>query len=416
MHIIILPSEYFVTKKHPTAGIFQFDQAKIFIEKGNAVGVLAVKPYFTVKEYIRGLKTIFVSRFGFGNALKRIIYLLFPVPFALNEENLNGINVFRFQGSYGLIRTQDSAGRLEKWKKMGDYAMARYIKKYGRPDVMHAHNMVYAGMMGNYLSNKYSIPIVVTERSSEHLMRDLPDVLESMISKHFQEMNNLNAVSPSFVKQLERKYSIEEDKVKWFPNVIDRVFEDENVENQSSGGKFVFLNVANLIPIKGQEEMIRAFGTAFKNDNGVVLKIAGDGYLRQHLESVVSELGLTNVEFLGFLRRERVVDEMRKCNVLLLPSYYETFGVVLIEALALGKPVIASKCGGPECIVDSTNGLLFECRNTEQLTHSLKEIKENYREYDHQKIKRDVIKRFGREEFYKRIRRIYETAINDYNC
>ena len=196
-------------------------------------------------------------------------------------------------------------------------------------------------MMGNYLSNKYSIPIVVTERSSEHLMRDLPDVLESMISKHFQEMNNLNAVSPSFVKQLERKYSIEEDKVKWFPNVIDRVFEDENVENQSSGGKFVFLNVANLIPIKGQEEMIRAFGTAFKNDNGVVLKIAGDGYLRQHLESVVSELGLTNVEFLGFLRRERVVDEMRKSNVLLLPSYYETFGVVLIEALALGKPVIA---------------------------------------------------------------------------
>ncbi len=415
MHILILPSEYFVTKEHPTAGIFQFDQAKIFIEKGNKVGVLAAKPTFTVREYMRQLKRVFLLKSGLGIALKRTLYFLFPLPFALNEENLQGINVFRFRGSYGLVRTQNSAGRLKKWKRIGDYAIAKYIKKYGRPDIIHAHNIVYAGMMGNFLSKKYNIPIVVTERSSEHLMRDLPDELKAMISKHFQEMNNLNAVSPSFVKQLEKNYSIEEDKVKWLPNVIDKLFEEEQIENKVIGGAFTFLNVANLIPIKGQEEMIRAFGAAFRHNNDVVLKIAGDGHLRQHLESIVLELDLLNVEFLGFLNRERVVDEMTKCNVLLLPSHYETFGVVLIEALALGKPVIASKCGGPECIVDSTNGLLFDCRNIEQLTSSLKTIQMNYQEYDRQKIRKDLIDRFGEEKFYKRIREIYETAINDYN-
>jgi len=415
MHILILPSEYFITKEKPTAGIFQFDQAKIFIKKGDRVGVLAIKPYYTLKELFKAAKNVVRGKRDLVRFFKKVLYFVCPVPFAFNYENIDGINITRFIGSYGFIRTEDPEGRLEKWKKMGDRALLNYIKKYGKPDVMHAHNIVYAGMMGNYLSKKYCIPIVVTERSSEHLMRDLPDVLKAMIAKHFREMNNLNAVSPSFVKQLERKYLIKEDKVKWLPNVIDRLFEEEQIGNQTLSDRFTFLNVANLIPIKGQEEMIRAFGAAFKNNKEVVLKIAGEGHLRQHLEKVVLELDLLNVEFLGFLNRERVVDEMRKCNVLLLPSHYETFGVVLIEALALGKPVIASKCGGPECIVDSTNGLLFDCRDIEQLTKSIKVIQENYQEYDGQKIRKDLINRFGKEKFYERIIGIYETAINDYN-
>ncbi|MDB9964261.1 glycosyltransferase [Vicingaceae bacterium] len=416
MHILILPSEYFITKENPIAGIFQFDQAKIFIEEGNKVGVLAVKPRYSLKELFREIRNRFSKRNGFKQIVEDLLFLLFPIPFAFKKEQKEGINIIRFNGSYGLTRTSDFKGRLEKWKKIGDYAMAKYIKKHGKPDVMHAHNMKYAGMMGNYLSKKYNIPIVLTERSSEHKMKKFPNDLESMISNHFQIMTNLNAVSPSLVKTIEKRYKVEVDKIKWFPNVIDKLFEMEQPTSSLDESKFVFLNVASLIPIKGQEELIKAFDAAFSERDNVILRIVGGGYLRSKLEQLIVDLNLSNrVELTGFKDRNEVVKEMRNCNVLVLPSHHETFGVVLIEALALGKPLIASKCGGPECIVNQQNGFLFDTEDVGGLSVSMQEMKNNYSEYNSLEIRKNLLETFGKEIFYTRIKEIYQKAINDNN-
>ena len=144
MHILILPSEYFITKEKPTAGIFQFDQAKIFVEKGNKVGVLAIKPYYTLKQLYKEIRAVINSRSGIKRLVQRITYFFFSIPFAFKKEQKQGVNIIRFNGSYGLTRTKDSKGRLAKWQKNGDFALSTYIKTYGKPDVMHAHNMVYA--------------------------------------------------------------------------------------------------------------------------------------------------------------------------------------------------------------------------------------------------------------------------------
>lgn len=416
MHILILPSEYFITKENPIAGIFQFDQAKIFIEEGNIVGVLAVKPRYSLKELFREIRNRFSKGNGFKQIVEDLLFLFCPIPFAFKREQKEGINIIRFNGFYGLTRTSDFKGRLEKWKKMGDYGLSAYIKKHGKPDVMHAHNMIYAGMMGNYLSEKYNIPLVLTERSSEHKTKEFPHGLESMISRHFQTMKNLNAVSPSLVNILEKRYKVEVDKIKWFPNVIDKLFEIEQPISSVNEGKFVFLNVASLIPIKGQEELIKAFGAAFGAGDNVILRIVGGGYLRSKLEQLIKDLNLINkVELAGFKDRNKVVKEMSNCNVLVLPSHHETFGVVLIEALALGKPVIASKCGGPECIVNQKNGLLFETKDIGGLSVSMQEMKRNYFKYNPHEIRKNLLDTFGKEVFYTRIKGIYQKAIDDYN-
>jgi len=416
MHILILPSEYFITKESPTAGIFQFDQAKIFIKKGNKVGVIAVKPYYTLRELSREVLLVLRTRSGIKRLIQRIMYFFFPTPFAFKKDQKQAINIIRFEGSYGLTRTEDSEGRLAQWNRMGDFAFFKYVKKFGRPDVMHAHNIVYAGMMGNYLSQKHNIPIVLTERSSEHVMKDLPDVLKRMISKHLNLMRNLNAVSPSLIEQLEARYSFQKGKMKWLPNVIDKIFEKENASKNGEHGSFVFLNVANLIPLKGQIELIKAFAKTFATSDNVILKIAGRGNLRAELEREIRELNLgEKVKLTGFLSREQVLSEMRMCDVCILPSHYETFGVVLIEALALGKPVIASKCGGPECIVKESNGLLFENKDIDDLARVMLKMKNNISKYNSDKIREDLLREFGEEVFYKRVIGIYQSAINDNN-
>ena len=79
------------------------------------------------------------------------------------------------------------------------------------------------------------------------------------------------------------------------------------------------------------------------------------------LEALVQEKALTEqVTFLGSLTREQVRQEVSEADAFVLSSEYETFGVVVIEALALGKPVIATRCGGPESIVVPSVGYLVE--------------------------------------------------------
>lgn len=81
----------------------------------------------------------------------------------------------------------------------------------------------------------------------------------------------------------------------------------------------------------------------------LLLEIGGDGPEKTKLEELVTKLGINkNIKFLGQLTRDEVKNKMNEeSSAFVLSSEYETFGVVVVEALALGKPVIATKCGGP---------------------------------------------------------------------
>ncbi|MBN1637201.1 MAG: glycosyltransferase, partial [Deltaproteobacteria bacterium] len=90
-----------------------------------------------------------------------------------------------------------------------------------------------------------------------------------------------------------------------------------------------------------------------------------------------------------------VLESMNAANVFVLSSDYETFGIVLIEALACGLPIIATTSGGPECIANDINGILVEPRNIDQLASAMSLTKDHYSRYSFQAIRDDCIARFG---------------------
>lgn len=160
--------------------------------------------------------------------------------------------------------------------------------------------------------------------------------------------------------------------------------------------------------------MIKAFAEKFKGISKYRLLLGGDGPDKMFIENLVKELGITKqVEFLGYLSRENVLDQMRTCDVFVLSSLYETFGVVVIEAMACGKPVIATKCGGPEAIVNDKNGLLIEANNVGQFADAMNWITSHMNQYDASAIKDDCFSRFGSKAVGRQLIYLYNLALNN---
>ena len=419
MHIVIIPSEFYVPDFKPTAGIFQQDHARLFREKGHQVGVLSLKPRFTLFEFLRALvgKTNVrtnVSRIELLTIFFRTILL--PKSRLMKEELIENVPVFRYSGSYGLIWYDNSELISSFWTKCEKVALAAYIDKYGTPDIIHAYNAMYAGNAILNNSTIFQIPFVLTEGSSEHLMRRMTKSAKLIAKKSFEKTNFTTSVSPFVGRQLEKLYDLEENKFKWLPNMMDIQFEKIKIKNEGQNQKFTFLNVANLIPLKGQKELIHAFAKTFKGDKNVQLRIVGKGVLLDELKGLSISLNVAEqLTFCGFLNRNEVLNEMIQCDIFVFPSHYETFGVVLIEAAAVGKPFIASNCGGPNCIVNKDNGMLVEPKNIDDLGNAMKYMKSNIQDYNPHIIKQDIVRRFGKEAFYRNVMKEYEVCIHDYH-
>jgi glycosyltransferase involved in cell wall biosynthesis len=162
------------------------------------------------------------------------------------------------------------------------------------------------------------------------------------------------------------------------PNMVDTEF-FKVPGGRRSADPFRFLFVGFLTPNKKVDELIRAFAAQFGKTPGVNLEIAGDGNHRGELERLADELGVSDsVNFAGMLSREQVRDSMHRANALVSASEVETFGVVLLEAMATGLPVIITRCGGPEEFVTDDVGRLVDLGDRTQLQQAMAEMIDGY--------------------------------------
>ena len=196
------------------------------------------------------------------------------------------------------------------------------------------------------------------------------------------------------------------------PNIVDSFFFEEKFEKLTKT-EFIFFNVASLDDKKNHTLLLNAFANIFIG-LPIKLKIAGDGPLGDNLKKEVEKLDIQKqVNFLGRISQERVREEMMKSDCFVLSSNFETFGVVLIEALACGLPLIATKCGGPEDIVNEQNGILIDVENQLQLEDAMMTMYKNASKYDKQKLRSDAKDRFGEKAFIKNAMKYYEVGINN---
>ncbi|RJQ56259.1 MAG: glycosyltransferase [Nitrospiraceae bacterium] len=197
---------------------------------------------------------------------------------------------------------------------------------------------------------------------------------------------------------------------------FDKVNPEEIKEK--TGGQLTFVYFGRLEPEKGLFTLFESIKNISYNEaeSRVVFKIIGEGAIKDELHEIALRNGMHNVEFLGYLTGEDLFTEIRKADVVIIPSeWYENYPVSVMEAFALGKPVIGARIGGiPEMVKDNATGLTFESGDPsdlgEKITYVIKNPGKaalwgrNAREF----IEREV----NPEKHYRQLMKIYNMAMS----
>jgi len=163
-----------------------------------------------------------------------------------------------------------------------------------------------------------------------------------------------------------------------------------------------------LIKRKGFHLLVKAFKEI--EDLPIQLTIVGEGPERRNLQQLIDELKLHDrIKLVGQKSRNEIRELFIESKSFVLPSFVETFGVVFIEALASGLPVIATSSGGPETFITKEDGILIPVNNIQALVGALRDMYFNINMYDKKKISERCISKFSSEVIGNQIMQVYKT-------
>lgn len=387
LHILIIPSWY-PQFEGDIGGSFFREQAHALRNSGHKVGVI----YPQVRS-IKNLKGLYSKSYG-----KQYI-------------NDNGLNTYKF---HHLAIPKLTKVQNQRWVKHGLKIFEEYIKNFGMPDIIHVHSLKPAGYLALKINSKYQIPFVVTEHSSMFARYHISESDIQSLGKIIAASSYNIGVSKQFCNLLDGIFEFK--KWQYIPNIVNKNFLDSDIDPPNGKNEFIYLSICSLTHIKAIDNLIRAFALIHKKTLNAILYIGGDGEERNNLEKLVKDLNLEDrVIFLGSLSREKVRTEMAKSSVFVLPSRYETFGVVLVEALALGKPIIATKCGGPESIINDKVGTLVEVDNIKELSKAMLEAYITPDKYNSNDIRQYCIDNFSEKTVTSKLTKIYHSVLTGLN-
>lgn len=385
IHILIIPSWY-PAKAGDIQGSFFREQALALSKKGHKVGVIAPSMY-SLKDW------------------KSIAFK----PHSVQFENDKGVLTYRQQRVNYTPRLKGitRARRV----RIGTRLVDKYVIDNGVPDIVHVHSLINAGFIAYKVKQKYGIPYVVTEHSSA-FARELVDkkTIKQLIPVVKSSAKNI-AVSNEFKNLLEDTFK--NSKWEYIPNIVSDEFLEYKFQADNNFEAFTFSNICLMSPNKRVDLIILAFAKAFKGNPNIKLKLGGDGPVRSSLEKLVKREGVSEqVTFLGALERGQVKEEVAKSDAFVLSSEYETFGVVIIEALALGKPVIATRCGGPESIVVPEVGYLVDRNSVESLAQGMIDLYNHREKYSAEAIREYCRCHFSEAAVVDKLTHIYSNVLD----
>ena len=259
-----------------------------------------------------------------------------------------------------------------------------------RYHIVHTHNSK-AGFVGRLAAKITGIPVVI-HTVHGFAFHDQESVWRQLLFRNLEKFASHMCDKMIFISQplvdwaLREKIVLRRDKIAKIYSGIDldrfrpvteeeknRVREKWNIRHDDA----VIGIVSKLWEGKGHEILIRAFKEVKKDIKVARLIIVGEGPLYSMLNDLVDRLGLSDsVLFTGF--QMDVAEIISSFDVVVLPSYFEGMGRVLLEAMAMGKPVVASRVGGiPDLVKDSVNGFLITPGDVKELSDALKKLLNN---------------------------------------
>jgi len=341
------------------------------------------------------------------------------------------------------------------WNKESNKLIEKKIKEF-KPDIVHIHNTFPLLSPSIYWKiNKMKIPIVQTVHNFRMgcsngllLKNNKPcelcingSSMNAIENKCYKDsylmtsnvvlMQKIHSVMGTYKKKIDRyivltdfsrefliKMNIDQKKISIKPNFVsenpfsnqNNIFSESNFKKDKTHS-FVF--VGRISTEKGIDFLLQNFSDIAQKDINLI--IIGDGPLKSDLEKKF--LDDSRIKWLGRLEKKEILDVVSKCTALILPSsFYETFGMTIIEAFSVGTPVIATNHGSLPYVVENHNdGLLFEFSNGNDLKEKIVLLSQNH--HMRNNLSKNAINNFKRkyseEVNYKKLISIYKQVIKE---
>jgi teichuronic acid biosynthesis glycosyltransferase TuaC len=310
-----------------------------------------------------------------------------------------------FPGGMGLA----SAGAFLFARVLG---RVRELHQECRIDLIHAHAPLPCGHAAMLLSRELKIPYVVSVHGLDAYSTNQVKGYAGEWCRRISQRVFASAARVVCIGEHVRERVLEGGKAT--TSVLYNGADPDKflyVENNPAGGQSI-LCVGNLIPIKGQDVLLRAVAAIATTHPDIVVNLVGDGSERGNLSALAQELKISQrVRFMGRAPRRDLARLMRDCTLFALPSRYEGLGCVYLEAMLVGKVAIGCRGQGIEEVIrHGTNGWLVEPGSVDQVASSLAMLLVNadLRRYIGEQARQTILGRFTLKHQAENLLRVYE--------
>lgn len=280
-------------------------------------------------------------------------------------------------------------------------------KQHGKPGILHAYILLRPAIITYMCSVIYNIPFVVSEQWSGYPMGKFSgkSVVSKALSKFVFKKASARTVVSNFLRSSMENLGFSKP-IQVIPNVIEIQASPVKIPSD----KIIILVVADLVDeIKNISGILKSFAKALNENPSLQLKIIGQGKDEHQLKLLAQQLKLSpdKVQFMGLKSNPEVYVELWNCDFLLMNSRFETFSLICAEALSCGKPVISTRCGGPEEFINSSNGILIPVNDDIALFEALNKMSVSYRDFSSENIRQESIRKFSPEGVGAKFEAIY---------
>ena len=323
------------------------------------------------------------------------IQVLAPAYKGLKSHEIDGVKVNRFRyapASWEFLTHEEGAPSKmanKPWLQLlaipyiisGFFKCIKICRKF-KPDVIHAHWPFPHAYIALGAAKLFKIPLVLNFHGAELLLIRKKKWVKPLLKFAISQAQAVFANSSFTASKIKALRNVE---IEWSPYGTTLETGTRNAEPHPVQGKFKILFVGRHIERKGIRYLIEA--AKYLPRDQFEIRIVGIGDLTEELKKLASESATPNsaeIIFTGKLSPEALANEYKTANVFTLPAIVDSkgdtegLGVVLIEAMELGLPIVASNVGGiPDVVIDGETGILVPEKDPEALANAYKRLASN---------------------------------------
>jgi len=294
--------------------------------------------------------------------------------------------VFRYSGSPYGKRFRELGGKLDSLEASWEdnpliiWKLYKYLKKEN-PHIVQTY-ILKPNLYGRIAAKLAGIPVIISteltlRNQAPSRLRRIRDLFFHPINAYLNKSTDVIICASEAIKKEWQDRNTKGKLTVIYPPFDIAKMPSLQGKSIKSNDNWVIGIVGRLSEEKRHIDLLKAFASISKKFPAATLLIVGDGYLRQDLERTANESGIREkVTFAGF--QENVYEYLGKIDLFVLPSRTEGSPLSILEAMAMGLPVIATNIGGiPEIVINEVTGLLVTLENIDELSGAIAKLLSN---------------------------------------